>query len=568
MTRPLALVSLLAACSTTNEGAGAGAASTDDGQPPAFSFQMDTPATTGFSTSDSLEAGGSVTGSAPVVTVNGADASLSGESWSAAAARADLAWPDSPLFPVLAHATDDDGQWARARATFATGEAADPALVIEDALAARLTDHALDAFGPAIDQLVADLDLGALLVSDEPIATILGADITVTAADFGEVDLALDFRAIGLEYSLSVAPVSASLLLDFGFTDTEGDLAAEQIDVTGVIRLGADAGGLTLTPENTTVSVTGLELFGFNDPTGIVDGLINTFLSDTIAELIEEQVVALADDLFAVLDDLTSLDLAGVTLETTFASVQHDEDGVTLLADTALSVVDGALPAERLANPQPMPFVSGQTTASGDLYGVALLLDDDLLSGIGAALVGTGILNQELSGDLGPITLDTTLLAVSVPGFDTLEPGLPVTLRTRPTLPPLGTAGSAAPEAGQLHIGGLEADFEVEGEVVMTVVLDAVAGVGLGTVDELLLLDVLATDVTLLSTTLGSTPDEVEPGLQSLIELAIPLLVGDLLGDSLDLSGLPIELLPVGSGPVDDRAAVYLDLGDVSGLEL
>ena len=108
----------------------------------------------------------------------------------------------------------------------------------------------------------------------------------------------------------------------------------------------------------------------------------------------------------------------------------------------------------------------------------------------------------------------------------------------------------------------------VQAEPVMTIALDAVVGVALGDAEELLAVDVAATEVTLLESTLYSSPAEVEDGLSGLLDIAVPLLIGSLLGDALDLSDLPVELLPVDSGPIDDRAALYLDLGDVSGLSL
>ncbi len=570
----LALLAALTACRKDEADGKLGAADAGGGadggadEPEPLAFDLREPFDGAYTDLASMPVSGSVSGGVnAVVTVNGAPADVADGAWTVPAARADLPWPDSPLYPLLGEATDDNGDWVRDRVTLAYGDSANASEPVPGAIAARLTDHALDTLDPAIQDLVAGLDLSSLLVGSDPVAEILGGQVYVTAASFGGLAVDLDFEDQGLAYTLIATDVTAELTIDFGWFDTGGDLAVEEIDVSGHILLGASAGELTLTPIDTAVAIAGLEAFGFNDPTGIIDGLLNTFLADTLAGLLEEQVVSLADSLLSVLDSITNLEFSGLVLNTRFTGASHDEAGVTLFAETAVSVPAGTMPAKRFSNPNASPAISGMTTSGGDPYAVALYLDDDLLSALGAGLVGSGLLEQEITGDLGALTLDTTLLGGVIPGFDTLPAGEPVTLRTRADLPPIGTAGSGVPEAGRLHIGGLLADFAVQDEVVMTVALDTIVGVGLG---EEVLLDISVVDAkaTLLSTTLGSTPAEVEPGLGTLINLAVPLLVGDLLGSSLDLSALPVELIPLESGPAGDRAAIYLDLGDLSGLDL
>jgi hypothetical protein len=574
MRRSLVLaLMLLPACKNDAVVNGKGDVNGGDGgadEPTPLEFSLVTPSDAEYTDLVSVAASGTVSGDDPVVTVNGAAATLDGGDWTAPTPHADVLWPDSPLFPILGEATDAHGDWLRERVTLAVGDTADAGAPIPDAIGARLTDHALEVFDPVIQDVIADLDLGELLVTGAPVAEILGAQVYVTSASVGDITIDLDFTAAGLAYTLVATDVDATITLDFTWFDTSGDLAVDQVDVAGLVVMGAADGTLTLTPSDTTVVITGLEALGFDDPTGIVDGLLNTFLADTLASMLEEQVVALAEDLLGVLDAITHLEFSGMVLNSRFTGALHDADGVTVLAETAVQSTEGAMPALRFANPGAMPAVSGQTTAAGVPYSLALYLDDDLLSAIGAGLVGSGLLNQEISGDVGGLTLDTSLLGGLVPGFDTLPANEPVTLSTRPTLAPLGTPGEAAPEAGRLHIGGLVADLlvpTVQEEPVMTVALDALVGIGLGE-EELLDVSVVDTDVTLLSTTLGSAPDEVEAGLDSLISLAVPMLLGDLLGGSLDLSAIPVELIPLDSGPEGDRAAVYMDIGDVSGLEL
>ena len=63
------------------------------------------------------------------------------------------------------------------------------------------------------------------------------------------------------------------------------------------------------------------------------------------------------------------------------------------------------------------------------------------------------------------------------------------------------------------------------------------------------------------------TPTTWSLAWPNLIELAVPLLVGDLVGGLLDLELGGLGLAIVDGAGVDDRAALYLEL-DLSGLEL
>ncbi|MEC8424409.1 MAG: hypothetical protein VX000_11580, partial [Myxococcota bacterium] len=406
-----------------------------------LSFDLQAPDDAQFTEQTSLAVNGIVGGMAPTVTVNGASATVETGTWTATAAHDDVPWPDSPLFPVLGEAIDDDGSWLRDRVTLAVGAGADTTAPIQDAIGARLTDHAFVAFAPLIQQAVSELDLNELLVSSDPVASILGGDLYIDAASMGATGVDLDFTGEGLRYTLAASSLAADLRIDFGWFDTDAELTVERVDVVGVVRVDVVGGELDVTPVTTTVAITDVELFGLSDPTGTIDDL----LVDELSELLEEEIVELTEDLLTVLDDITELELSGLVLETSFTSAVHDEDGLTLLADTAVRSEEAPLPAVRFANPLPMPALSGSSTADGAPYSLALFLDDDLLSAIGAGLMGSGVLEQEVGGDLGSITLDTTLLGASVPGFDTLPAGEDVTLALAPTLMPIGTVGAASP---------------------------------------------------------------------------------------------------------------------------
>jgi len=572
------LILLLPACAKNAEKGTTGAA--DDGRESGegegeslpLDFTMTAPSSGAIVSSGQVDAEGTWSGNASaVVSVNGVDVGVSEPgSWSLSTDHSDVAWPDSPLWPVLGDARDaSTNEWKRARATLIHGESAPGDAVAPSGLMFRLTDNVLYQLDGALDAIVADLDLTEMLVGTDPVTTFLGADVYVTDATFGELTPTLDFTSTGLSYTLRVEEVTITMLLDAGILGSyDVDLLADAITLSGDLVFGVDgAGGLTATPANTTVDTEGLELFGITDP-----GLVDALLGDTIAGTLEDTLVDAIDGLLEAQEDLRYLEFSGVAIVSDFVSAIHDNDGVTILADSHVELVDGSPMGDRLTTDIAWGLPTGAESGNGVPYHAGLFLDDDLLSGLGAALVATDLLEQEVGGDLGSITLDTSLLGTLVPGFDTLPAGQSVTIVTRPTAPLVGQAGRDG-LAGELHLGGLELDLKSDqdgdgtDDVVMEVVVDAVVGLAPGVDGELLAIELVDSQATLVATTLGSHPDEVEPGLATLIDLAVPMLVGDLLGGVLDLELGGIGLAIVDGAGVDDRAALYLEL-DLSGFEL
>jgi len=567
------LLSTLAACKkeapvtkdevVDEEGGGDGGAQVEP-----LSFTMTGPPSGDFEPGSTLTATGTWSGgAAPTLTVNGAASSPAAGEWSVSTDHSAVLWPDSPLWPVLAEASDTDGAWIRGRRTVIHGEAVSAEAPVPAGLVMRLTDELLVDLTPVLDDAVAGLDLSSLLVSTEPVASLLGAEVYITGASFGALLPDFDFKASGLNYSLRVEAVVVYITLDFGFLgDTEVELRADALTVFGDIIFGVDAsGGLTATAANTDVSTENIELFGITDSFGLVDLL----LGDTLAGQVEGLVIDTLGGLLEAQESLRRLEFSGLIIESDFTSVNHDEEGVNLVA-TSRVTAEGEAPDQRLTTPSAFGNPRGATTPSGVPFHAGLYLDDDLISALGGGLIASGLLVQEVSGDLGSLTLDTSLLGGFIAGFDTLPPGQPVTIRTRPTVAPVGTTVEEPGVALALHLGGLELDLLTDqdgdgaDDVVMTVVVDAIIGVTAGEEGALIGVELLDSSATLLSTSLPATPAEVEPGLSTLIGVAVPLLVGDLLGSALsfDLGGITITTLDAGA--VDDHGALYLEL-DPSG---
>jgi hypothetical protein len=531
---------------------------------------MTAPSSGGIVDVDSVTAEGTWSGGLDtVVAVNGTDVGPAG-SWSVNTDHAAVLWPDSPLWPVLADARDAEGSWARARATLIQG-ASTPALdIIEDGLMFRLTENVLGEIDGLLDSVVADLDLSSLLVSSDPVASVLGSDIYIVGGTFGELVPTVDFTASALEYTLRVEDVVINLETSGGVLGgLDLDLEADAVTVSGNLVLGVDAdGGLTATPGGTSVTTENIELFGITDSWGLVDSL----LGDTVATTIDEELVEAIDGLLEAQEELRYLEISGISVLSDFVDVVHDSFGVTIIADSRIELADGSSPGDRLTTDERLSVPSGTTSPDGVAYQGGLFLDDDLLSAIGAALAAGDLLEQEVDGDLGGLTLDTSLLGNIVPAFETLPPGQPVSISTRPSVPLVGRAGRVG-YAGELHLGGLTLDLKTDQDgdgaedVVMTVMLDAVIGLAAGEGEELIAIDLIDSQSTLLSTTLEADLDETEAGLASLINIAVPALVNGLLGDTLDLDLDGLQLTVVDGAGVGNRVGLFLDV-DFSELDL
>ena len=575
------LLLLLSACSTEaqpGKGGGVNPTGGDDGgepepEPDPLSFSMTGPDDGVFQSGAQLTATGTWAGGLnPVLRVNGVESSPPSGSWQVDTARSAVAWPDSPLWPVLAEGADDRGVWLRGRRTAIFGDSVASDAPVSEGLVLRLTDAFLLELAPVLDDAVAGFDLDSLLAGTEPVASVLGADLYITGVTFGALIPDFDFRSSGLHYSLRVEEIAVFALLDAGFLgSTDFELQAAAVTVEGDVIFGVDAsGGLTATAANTAVSTEGVELFGITDSFGLVDLL----LGDTLSGQVEGVVVDTLGGLLEAQESVRVLELEGLLIESDFTEVNHDDQGVNLVADSRVSSTTGAaLPPLRLTTPDAFTNPTTVESPDGLPYHAGLFLNDDLISALGGGLLATGLLNQTVSGDLGSISLDTTLLGAIVDGFDQLPAGQAVTIVTRPTVAPVGAVVSTPGVATALHLGGLELDLltDQDGDgvedVVMTVVVDAIAGITAGEDGALVGVELVESNATLLSTSLDTTPAAVEPGLATLISVAVPALVGNLLGDALafDLAGITITTID--AGPIGNHGALYLEL-DPSGFSL
>ncbi|MCP4871430.1 MAG: hypothetical protein GY898_22190 [Proteobacteria bacterium] len=537
----------------------------EPGPPGPLALEITSPPDGTITSADTVLVEGTWSGGGdPQITVAGVAADLGEGTFSATVPRSAVTWTDSPLWPLLAEGTDAEGAWVRGRVTAIAGDATDTGRTISEGVVARVTQPGLEQLGPFLEDFIEGIDLGAAIGGPDPVFTLLGADLYVDDAGFGEADLTLTATVVGLDYVLVAHDVWADVTVDFGFLgSTDGTVLAEQLIVTGVLTLSADAGDLTATPSGTSVEVVNPSTGTLSDPAGFLDDIINFLFSDTLGAQVEE---ALVSGLEGTLEGaLRELSFGEMTVANEFVLATHDDDGLNLNIASSVSTV-GERPAQRRTTSELRPMPSGTTADSGASYGGGAWLDDDLLNELGATMIAGGYLDQELRGEVGGFSLDSTTLGVFVTPLGELRPDLPLGILTSGVVAPVATAGGLPDEAAQYHLGGLvltivgDEDADGTEEELLVAAADAIVGLGMEAdtldtaVDEL--------SITILRTSLSDVDIEgTETQLAAIFTIAVRQALDQLLGTGLiPFEGLGVEPVEAGAGgPDGDRAAVFLD---------
>lgn len=460
------------------------------------------PASGEFTQADSILVAGRVTGdtSTAVVSVNGGAAELQPDGTFAAEIALDR---EAILNPVLAELTDTtDGFIDRDRIVVVAGDSVAAGEAVEGGVALRLTDAGLAKLQATLPDIL-DLDADSLIapgtvvvnnycIIDSPFGCIERVDVVAEAASVDSIAIDLDAVVGLLAVDVTLANLVVPLKVRGGVVDCGGRAAIERVRIFGHYELEPlplDAASIDVNVVGEPVIEISGDSFEFtggacdNDP---IDDLIRAVVGDFRARLRSALTDYLSDPdgvgprdapvAAAMQSGLSAVDFTaplgasfGIAFETTYASIDEDADGVTFGADALALAPPPAIPLSTASYrvEESFPDLPSTTPIAGAAFDVGLCVSTSTLNQMIKAVMETGGLTLDLTElDLGsgavPLTAGT--LALILPEARTLDPGLPIILRFRPTVAPILT-GAPGP-AGEL------ADLRVA-QLLLEVISDA-----------------------------------------------------------------------------------------------
>lgn len=423
-----------------------------------------------------------------MVTVNGAPTELrtDGTFSIAVPMNADLI-----LNPVLAEMSDEaDAVIDRDRIVVVVGDSAPAGQAVEQAAALRLTDAGFDKLETALPVLL-DIDNNALVepgtvvvnnycLIDSPLGCIERIDVVVESSSFASLTANADSMPGFLAADIAVDDLVVELGVRGGFVDCEGQATVERVRMAGNYELEPPVSD----EDSLDVNLIGEPLIEIIGPEFMFDGgacdndLVRRITGDFGSEFGEALEEFLKDPdgdgpldapvAAAMQRGLSDVDFAaplgeafGISLETAYVAIDEDADGVNLRANVlatapppAMSMFSGSYRV--LESP---PTLTSTTPIGGAPYDLGLCVSNTELNQVIKAVVETGGLSLDLTElDLGsgkvPITAGT--LSLIIPEAQSLDPNLPITLRFRPTVPPILT-GAPGPngELADLRMAGV-----------------------------------------------------------------------------------------------------------------
>jgi hypothetical protein len=399
---------------------------------------------------------------------------------------------DLILNPVLAELTEPAGQSVidRARIVVGAGDSIPDGQMVQEGVALRLTDSGMGKLAaslPALLNLDSLIEPGTVVVNnfcviDTPLGCIERVDVVVTSTSFASVSIDLDSMPAFVTAQIAVDDLVVSLEIRDSAFDCSGEATVEHVMISGNYELQPLEDGsidVNLIGEQ-VIEVTG-EDFMFTggacdeDP---IDDLIEEVAGDFASrfrEALEEFLqdpdsdgpldAPVAAAMQAGLADLGFAALLGesfgIMFETSYFSIAEDTDGVAFGSDALATPPPPAVSAFPVSYrvDEAFPSLTSTTPVGGAPYDVGLCVSTTSLNQMIKAVVEAGGLSLDLTElDLGsgamPITAAT--LSVIIPEAASLDPNLPLTLRFRPTVPPilLGAPGPNG-ELADLHFAGV-----------------------------------------------------------------------------------------------------------------
>lgn len=495
----------------------------------------------------------------------------------------------------------------------------------------RLNNTGLGQIGPVIESLSSEaLDVGDLITSQNPVLDdecVIEAGsgclfkATVNAVEVGFGSFGLDAAASGPSSVDTTIPIEDFFVeIDMRVRDVARifdftcglELMADAASIGAAFDLQPDEGDARFVDVNQKGPPSiGLDQFSYRFISGICD---NPIIGDIIDRIVGKDLEALVTDGFAArlgdpdgsgpldspiaeaiqmaLADVAIAgpvgDAIGAMLDAPFSSIIEDSNGVSLIADAAITQPNplGSAPdlGESFAVLGETPPAFGELSPSGLPYGLAFAISMTSLNQMIQALIEGGLLRLELAEievpGLGPIALNVGVLSALIPNFEKAgDPLDPVTIKIRPRLSPVFTP-SPGPNGEQfdLKIGALRVEFFVRkgggnaGTIVLVLDVNLRTGVDLAFTENGLEFnlgnpDPESLDAQVITDTLGIDPGTFDTALQGIL----PFLTGPL-SDAIEAFPIPgllgLDLDPVELARVDSWVTLFANLNEVPTTEI
>ena len=517
---------------------------------------------------------GTVTGDEPQASVSGETAQITDDQFTAEV-TIDAARP----FTALTASASDPHGWVRDRRTYLHGDAVDASIPVDRGMAIRITDRGFDGLSSFILTQFTTESIEQMILATNPLYSGMGIDIIPEDAEVGGLELDLDADSGGLALLASLTDVTLDVTIDAGFVGTyPGTIYLQAVDVDGLVTLAASGGSLVVEIPEVSVNLVGLELIFpgiWSWVLSILESVVPGLLEGMIADMLSEEVIAAVEDALGSLEQ--GFAFGPVVIGIAFDEVSHDHEGVNAVLDLEvdLGAVPGDIPAQRVSTPGAMPVLFGTRTPVGQLpFGAQVVLDDDALNAIGVGLYASGVLEQQLEGELPtnpPLTLTAGLLKATFPSMDgVLSDEAELSMATAPSVPLVGRAADGPLGVIDFYMPGYWLDIAADLEdangtpqSAYDLALDAVIHVDVDAENGELDIYGGEMDATLIwcEERLECEPQE-GAGLAELMQLAIGLVVGDMVGDLTTLiDGVVMVPLEGGAcGDLDEHASFYADL--------
>jgi hypothetical protein len=441
--------------------------------------------------------------------VNGATVPVNGDgTWSAAVPRSSGYTTDITVIYTNPNGTTD----FRQRRAVINGPNVADGEFSPDGVGLRFTNTGLNNLGPVIDQLAGGaFDIGSLLLARNPLIDVKDAFLTFDVkgnayeAGIGGASVVASSTATGVKTKITVEDlyIGVNLNLNDGLainTNCSLELQLPQvvIDQTFDLKPAADPNFVDVNLVGTPTVNAGTVNYEFIS--GICDGDV-FLIGDIVNALAGGQIQSLVAGGFnsqlgdpdgtgpadapvaeAIETALSEISIAGsvgeavkVNLDAPFTQITETATALDFRANADFFSTIGTGPTDcpAVANAPDLDGTYGgtgafptlgDTTPSGDPYGLGLTVSSSAFNQLLGSLTECGLLNQDISSiSLGgpEVPLTSSVLAGLIPPFATALPAnTPMKIRVVPTSGPFLTdAAGPNGEPGELVLGNLLLQF-------------------------------------------------------------------------------------------------------------